>query len=51
MIKKKEYPMCTILEAGRASPPVREVFKFNPVYGFIQSGFLLWPLTGSKKIN
>ncbi len=25
--------MCTILEVGRASPPVRERYKFNPVYG------------------
>jgi len=33
MIKKTEYPMCTILEVGRASPPVRERYKFNPVYG------------------
>jgi len=32
--------MCTILEAGRASPPVREVFKFNPVYGFNPVGLL-----------
>ena len=31
--RKTEYPMCTILEVGRASPPVRERYKFNPVYG------------------
>jgi len=39
------------VEEGRAATPVRERYKFNPVYGFIQSGFILWPLTGSKRFN
>jgi len=39
------------VEEGRAATPVRERYRFNPVYGFIQSGFILWPLTGSKKIK
>jgi len=47
-----EYPLCTpLVEEGRAATPVRERYKFNPVYGFIHSGFILWPLTGSKKIK
>jgi len=39
------------VEEGRAATPVRERYRFNPVYGFIHSGFILWPLTGSKRFK
>ena len=45
-----EYPLCTLLvEEGRAATPGRGRCKINPVYGFIHSGFILWPLSGSSK--